>query len=171
MIRRKSAFERSKKASFLRSGLWRFLHYFSGGCFRSLCPSQARIRSSSLWIQKRYVVSGVRSWILRMFVWRLSRFQIVNDDYRYWFPDIRQLEHVPGRSINLAMSVRGLSALNSIGLGAHVASEYGIPMHARMIHTPQGQMYPVPYGKEGEAIYSVGRRYVNEILLTGNYLT
>ena len=85
------------------------------------------------------------------------------------FPDIRQLEHVPGRSINLAMSVRGLSALNSIGLGAHVASEYGIPMHARMIHTPQGQMYPVPYGKEGEAIYSVGRRYVNEILLTGNY--
>jgi len=59
-----------------------------------------------------------------------------------------------------------LSALNSIGLGAHVASEYGIPMHSRMIHTPQGQMYPVPYGKEGEAIYSVGRRYVNEILLT-----
>ena len=107
--------------------------------------------------------------ILRMFVWGLSRFQIVNDDYLYRFPDIRQLEHVPGRSINLAMSVRGLSALNSIGLGAHVASEYGIPMHARMIHTPQGQMYPVPYGKEGEAIYSVGRRYVNEILLTGNY--
>ena len=30
-------------------------------------------------------------------------------------------------------------------------------------------MYPVPYGKEGQAIYSVGRRYVNEILLTGNY--
>ena len=27
------------------------------------------------------------------------------------------MEHVPGRSINLAMSVRGLSALNSIGLG------------------------------------------------------
>ena len=161
MIRRKSAFERSKKASFLRSGLWRFLHYFSGGCFRSLCPSQARVRSSSLWIQKRYVVSGVRSWECLFGVTRSVSV----------FPDIRQLEHVPGRSINLAMSVRGLSALNSIGLGAHVASEYGIPMHARMIHTPQGQMYPVPYGKEGEAIYSVGRRYVNEILLTGNYLT
>ena len=85
------------------------------------------------------------------------------------FPDIRELEHVPGRSINLAMSVRGLSALNSIGLGAHVASEYGIPMHSRMIHTLKGEMYPVPYGKEGQAIYSVGRRYVNEILLTGNY--
>ena len=34
-----------------------------------------------------------------------------------FFSDIRQLEHVPGRSINLAMSVRGLSAMNSIGLG------------------------------------------------------
>ena len=53
------------------------------------------------------------------------------------FPDIRQLEHVPGRSINLAMSVRGLSALDSIGLGTHVATEYGIPMHSRMIHTLQ----------------------------------
>ena len=27
------------------------------------------------------------------------------------------MEHVPGRSINLAMSVRGMSAMNSIGLG------------------------------------------------------
>ena len=67
------------------------------------------------------------------------------------------------------MSVRGLSALNSIGLGNHVAEEYGIPMRARMIHRLDGTTYPVPYGKEGQAIYSVGRRYVNEILLTGKY--
>lgn len=45
--------------------------------------------------------------------------------------DIRTLEHVPGKSINLAMSVRGLSALNEIGLGNHIAKEYGIPMRAR----------------------------------------
>jgi len=79
--------------------------------------------------------------------------------------DIRNLEHVPGKSINLAMSIRGLSALNSIGLGNHVAEEYGIPMRARMIHNLDGSTYPVPYGKDGQAIYSVGRRYVNEILL------
>ena len=77
------------------------------------------------------------------------------------------MEHVPGRSINLAMSVRGLSALNRIGLGNHVAEEYGIPMRARMIHTTKGETYPVPYGKKDQAIFSVGRRYVNEILLTG----
>ena len=38
-----------------------------------------------------------------------------------------------------------------------------------MIHTVAGDTYPVPYGKENECIYSVGRRYVNEILLTGIY--
>ena len=47
------------------------------------------------------------------------------------FADIRNLEHVPGRSINLAMSVRGLTALDLIGLGGHVAEEYGIPMRGR----------------------------------------
>jgi kynurenine 3-monooxygenase len=79
--------------------------------------------------------------------------------------DIRQMEHVPGRSINLAMSVRALSALSKVGLAEHVKTEYGIPMHARMIHNLDGRTYPIPYGKEGQCIYSVGRRYVNEILL------
>ena len=40
-------------------------------------------------------------------------------------------------------------------------------MRARMIHTVEGNTYPVPYGKKDQCIYSVGRRYVNEILLTG----
>ena len=36
--------------------------------------------------------------------------------------DIRKMEHVPGRSINLAMSVRGLGALNKIELDNHDSS-------------------------------------------------
>lgn len=83
------------------------------------------------------------------------------------FLDIRTIEHVPGKSINLAMSLRGISAMSKIGLGEHVAKEYGIPMSARMIHNQDGSTYPVPYGKDGQCIFSVGRRYVNEILLTG----
>merc|ERR1712128_335508 len=79
--------------------------------------------------------------------------------------DIRQMEHVAGRSINLAMSVRGLGALGGVGLGEHVKKEYGIPMHSRMIHNRDGSTNPIPYGKESQCIYSVGRRYVNEILL------
>merc|ERR1712198_370111 len=79
--------------------------------------------------------------------------------------DIREMEHVPGRSINLAMSVRSLSALAKIGLDEHMKTEYGIPMYARMIHNKDGSKYAIPYGKDSQCIYSVGRRYVNEILL------
>ena len=38
-----------------------------------------------------------------------------------------------------------------------------------MIHNVDGSTYDVPYGKGGQAIYSVGRRYINEALLTGRY--
>lgn len=79
--------------------------------------------------------------------------------------DIRTMEHVAGKSINLAMSVRGIEAMNGAGLGDHVKDEYGIPMYARMIHNRDGSTYPVPYGQKDQCIYSVGRRYVNEILL------
>jgi len=79
--------------------------------------------------------------------------------------DIRQMEHVPGRSINLAMSVRGLAAFNELQLDEHVKQNYGIPMYARMIHNKDGSTHPIPYGKGSQCIYSVGRRYINEILL------
>jgi len=81
-------------------------------------------------------------------------------------PDIREMEHVAGRSINLAMSVRALAALKQLDLDNHVKEEYGIPMYARMIHNRDGSKYPIPYGEENQCIYSVGRRYINEILLT-----
>merc|ERR1711973_610442 len=79
--------------------------------------------------------------------------------------DIRNMEHVPGRSINLAMSVRGLGALRKAGLDEHIRDGYGIPMYARMIHDRDGTTKPIPYGEDNQCIYSVGRRYVNEILL------
>lgn len=69
------------------------------------------------------------------------------------------------------MSVRGITSLNGIGLGRHIAEEYGIPMYARMIHNLDGSTYPIPYGKDNQCIYSVGRRYINEILLTGELQT
>ena len=68
----------------------------------------------------------------------------------------------------MGISVRALSGLELIGLRDHIAEEYGIPMHARMIHRVDGSTYPVYYGKRGQCVYSVGRRYVNEILLTGD---
>lgn len=60
------------------------------------------------------------------------------------------MEHVPGRSINLAMSIRGRSALREIGLEDDVIKNHGLPMEARMIHRLDGSTYSIPYGKKGQ---------------------
>ncbi|KAA0201577.1 hypothetical protein HAZT_HAZT003885 [Hyalella azteca] len=62
--------------------------------------------------------------------------------------DIRTLEHVPGRSINLAMSVRGRSALRKVGVEGDIIERHAIPMKARMIHGTDGTMNPIPYNKD-----------------------
>ncbi|CAL1284393.1 unnamed protein product [Larinioides sclopetarius] len=79
--------------------------------------------------------------------------------------DIRQMEVVPGRSINLALSVRGRSALGLAGLEEEVIDKHGIPMKGRMIHSLDGWRTPIQYDKKGRCIYSVGRRFLNETLL------
>ncbi|XP_037073471.1 kynurenine 3-monooxygenase-like [Pollicipes pollicipes] len=61
--------------------------------------------------------------------------------------DIRQMEHVAGRSINLALSFRGRSALARVGLEQKVIEQHGIPMYGRMIHNPDGSRRSIPYGK------------------------
>ncbi|XP_077999084.1 kynurenine 3-monooxygenase-like [Glandiceps talaboti] len=78
--------------------------------------------------------------------------------------DIRTAEVVKGRSINLALSVRGRTALNHVGVEEKVASE-GIRMDARRIHNPDGSLYSVPYGKAGQYLLSIDRRKLNETLL------
>lgn len=81
-------------------------------------------------------------------------------------PDIRTLDHVPGRSINLAMSLRGRMGLRAVGLEDQVIRDHSIPMYGRMIHNKDESTRVIPYNKDGQCIYSVGRRFVNEILLT-----
>lgn len=78
--------------------------------------------------------------------------------------DIRTMEVVRGRSINLALSVRGREALKAVGLEDRVIQK-GIPMYARMIHDLDGRRRPIPYGKGDQNIMSVDRRLLNEILL------
>lgn len=81
--------------------------------------------------------------------------------------DIRTAELVIGRSINLALSARGRKALAEVGLEKKLL-EHGIPMHARMIHNVDGSRKEIPYDRRtNQAIYSVGRKYLNEVLLDG----
>lgn len=80
-------------------------------------------------------------------------------------PDIRTMEVVRGRSINLALSVRGREALKRVGMES-VVIETGIPMYSRMIHDLDGTRRAIPYGKKDQYIMSVDRRHLNEVLLT-----
>lgn len=77
-------------------------------------------------------------------------------------PDMRKAGYIGGRSINLALSHRGIKALKKIGLYETV-SNITIPMYGRMIHNLDGSTQLLPYGKDGQAIYSVSRGDLNRI--------
>src|SRR3954467_844320 len=79
-------------------------------------------------------------------------------------PDLRIAGNVGGRSINLALSHRGWKALKKIGLDKAV-EKIAIPMRGRMIHDLHGNTQLIPYGKEGQAIYSVSRGELNKIMV------
>lgn len=78
-------------------------------------------------------------------------------------PDMRKHLIEGGRSINLALSNRGIRALNEVGL-ADMLKKNAIPMHGRMIHDDK-QVFQ-PYGKDGQYINSVSRGGLNAVLLT-----
>ena len=70
-----------------------------------------------------------------------------------------------GRSINLALANRGISALEDVGVMESVRPEL-IPMAGRMLHDEEGQLRLIPYGnKPHEVIYSVSRAGLNTLLL------
>lgn len=80
-------------------------------------------------------------------------------------PDIRKSSVYGGRSINLALSTRGWTALDKVGLGDEIRS-ISIPMYGRHIHNLDGTEVFQPYGKENEAIYSVSRGDLNKKMIS-----
>jgi kynurenine 3-monooxygenase len=81
-------------------------------------------------------------------------------------PDLRKVDISAGRSINLALSDRGLKALRLCGLEAAVR-EICIPMYGRLMHDAKGNTFSSNYsGREGEYINSISRGDLNGILLS-----
>lgn len=79
--------------------------------------------------------------------------------------DMRRAEVDAGRSINLALSKRGLMALDRVGLKEEIL-KYCIPMPGRMIHARGGKSWFSPYsGREEDYINSVSRSGLNIALL------
>jgi kynurenine 3-monooxygenase len=80
-------------------------------------------------------------------------------------PDMRRVRISAGRSINLALSTRGIHALHEAGLWDDVAKII-IPMRGRMMHSPAGELTFMPYGKdETEVINSISRADLNIALM------
>lgn len=70
-----------------------------------------------------------------------------------------------GRSINLALSERGLDALRRIDLVDTVMAP-ALPMSGRIMHGPDGTLTEQPYSADGtRSINSIGRSALNETLL------
>jgi len=80
-------------------------------------------------------------------------------------PDMRRTEIVAGRSINLALSDRGWRALEGVGIAEDIR-KIAIPMKGRMMHSKAGELTFQPYGKPGQAIFSVSRGELNARMMT-----
>lgn len=80
-------------------------------------------------------------------------------------PDMRKVDIGAGRSINLAMSDRGLRALQVADIEEDIRA-IAIPMHGRVMHDLKGNQTYQPYGVDGQFINSVSRGVLNTTLLT-----
>src|SRR5580700_3694526 len=80
-------------------------------------------------------------------------------------PDMRRVRMSAGRSINLALSTRGIYALQQAGLWERMRTII-IPMKGRMMHSVAGELTFQPYGKnETEVINSISRAELNIALM------
>src|SRR5947209_12282094 len=61
--------------------------------------------------------------------------------------DPREGNLVGGRSINLALSTRGIHALEQLGIAAEVL-KHAIPMPGRMIHDKSGELHFSAYDRD-----------------------
>src|SRR5688572_27916821 len=80
--------------------------------------------------------------------------------------DMRKEEKIAaGRSINLALSDRGIAALREVGMDEYMLAE-AFPMYGRLIHGVTGETTLLPYsGREGEHINSISRGGLNIALI------
>ncbi len=80
-------------------------------------------------------------------------------------PDMRKTSISAGKSINLAISARGLHALEMVGLDKEVLKN-AVPMKGRMMHSEKGELSFQPYGKnDNEYINSISRKELNIMLM------
>jgi len=81
-------------------------------------------------------------------------------------PDMRRERISAGRSINLALSTRGIHALTEAGLWNKMR-KIVVPMKGRMMHSAASELTFQPYGRdEAEVINSISRAELNIALMS-----
>src|SRR5437764_12124737 len=79
--------------------------------------------------------------------------------------DPREGNIVGGRSINLALSTRGIYALEQLAIADEVL-RHAIPMRGRMIHDKSGALHFSPYDRDpNKFINSIGRAALNTTVI------
>src|SRR5213596_1596641 len=79
--------------------------------------------------------------------------------------DPREGNIIGGRSINLALSTRGIHALEQLGIADEVL-QHAIPMRGRMIHDKPGNLHFAPYDVDpNKHINSIGRAALNTAVI------
>lgn len=79
--------------------------------------------------------------------------------------DPRAEGYAGGRSINLALSARGIWGLQGVGLDAEIL-QHALPMRGRLMHSTSGALAYQPYSKDStHAINSISRGGLNLALL------
>jgi kynurenine 3-monooxygenase len=79
--------------------------------------------------------------------------------------DPRRTGKAEGRSINLALSTRGLHALDQVGLKEAILA-IAVPMRGRRMHAVDGTLTFQPYGTEPhQQIWSMSRGVLNQTLV------
>ena len=69
-----------------------------------------------------------------------------------------------GSTVNLSLSDRGRKAIEKVGLGGGIEPLI-IPMYGARVHDEHGKTAFLPYGRDGEAIYSINRNSLNQLLI------
>lgn len=81
-------------------------------------------------------------------------------------PDMRKTDISAGRSINLALSDRGILPLQEVGVEQKVLAE-AVTMPGRLLHAKDGSLKFAPYGKDdSQYINSISRGGLNQLLMT-----
>jgi kynurenine 3-monooxygenase len=123
--------------------------------------AQSAVKKSLMPAKFVLVGSGLAGGLLAAYLGRRG----YNVDLYERRADPREGNIVGGRSINLAISTRGIHALEQIGI-ADDALQHAIPMRGRMIHDKSGALHFAPYDVDPKkCINSIGRASLNTTII------